>query len=334
MIPDIAHIRAILAEYDPHCALLQRARPGSGIANTVLYLTTTREELILRIFADDVGSWKPQKERTIFAHMRSLGIPVPVIHKVDASKRVVPFIYSLSARIEGEPFSRAFSSLSDTANARIYAALGDYLGRMHATIFEQFGDVRATTHGLRVGPAHELIVGGKGRSPGPFARWREMHDEIVRARLHLMKGTEFEDLIPRIEAYFSRHQDTIDYEITPRLLHMDLHRGNVLVANGEVAGILDVEESIVGHNEYDLMRTELANFRGQAPAFAHAFMRAYGEHVSLDEGYRLRKDFYDVSRTLVWIQSLILYGDTYAKGLASQSHHAARAHLLSLTSGR
>jgi fructosamine-3-kinase len=82
------------------------------------------------------------------------------------------------------------------------------------------------------------------------------------------------------------------------------------------------------------MRTELANFRGQAPAFAHAFMRAYGAHVSLDEGYATRRDFYDLSRTLVWIRSLILHGDAYAKGLASQSHHAARRHVLSLTTAR
>ena len=154
------------------------------------------------------------------------------------------------------------------------------------------------------------------------------------SRMHLMRGTEFEDLIPVVEAYFARHQHLIEYEVMPRLLHMDLHRSNVLVANGKVVGILDVEESVVGHNEYDLMRTELANFRGQSPAFARAFMDAYRAHVSLDEGYGTRKEFYDVSRTLAWIKSLILHGDNDANGLASQSHRAARAHLLSLTTDR
>jgi hygromycin-B 7''-O-kinase len=331
---DVAHIRALLAEYDPRCALVRSARPRDGISSGVLFLATTREELVLRVYADDVGSWKPEKELAIHAHMRSLGILAPVIHTVDASKRVVPFIYSLSARLAGEPFSSVVSSLSDTENATIYATLGDYLGRLHATTFEQFGDVRATPDGLRVGPAPELTNGRQGRPPGPFATWREMHDEIVRSRLRLMRGTQFEDVIPRVEAYFARHDEAIDYAIVPRLLHMDLHRGNVLVANGEVSGILDVEESIVGHNEYDLMRTELALFRGEPPAFAEEFMRAYEEHVSLDDGYATRKDFYDLSRTLVWIRSLILHGDRYAKGLASQSDDAARRHLLSLTAGR
>lgn len=66
---------------------------------------------------------------------------------------------------------------------------------------------------------------------------------------------------------------------------MDLHPGNVLLNDGQVSAILDVEEAIAGHNEYDLMRTELANFRGRSPAFACAFMLAYGAHVSLDERY-------------------------------------------------
>ncbi|CAA9545418.1 MAG: hypothetical protein AVDCRST_MAG87-428 [uncultured Thermomicrobiales bacterium] len=335
MIPDVAHLdvrhlRAILAEYDPRADLVRIDRPGSGISNQVLFLTTTRDDLVLRVFADDLGTWKPQKERKIYGHMASLGIPVPFVHTVDASRQVVPFAYSLAARLEGEPYSAVCSSLTDTENVAIHATLGDFLGRLHTTTFDRFGDVDAGADGLVVGPAYELAAGGSGQTLGPFATWREMHDALVTSRLRLMRGTPFEDLIPVVEAYVVRHRDIIDREVTPRLLHMDLHRGNVLVANGRVTGVLDVEEAIVGHNEYDLMRTELATIRGQPPAFAEAFMGAYEAHVPLDEGYETRKDFYDVSRTLVWIRSLILHGDAYASGLESQSHRAARAHLLGL----
>ena len=334
MIPDVTHLRAILADYDRACELLHFSQPGSGVTNQVLFLTTTRDRLVLRVFADDVGRWKPQKERALYAHMASLGIPVPSVLKVDASRQIVPFIYSLSARIEGEPYSAVFSSLGDTENIAIHATLGDYVGRLHTTTFDRFGDVHANADGPDVAPAHESDIGGSGASPGPFATWREMHDAIVVARLQFMRGTGFEDLIPVVDAYVARNRDIIDREVTPRLLHMDLHRGNVLVANGEVVGILDVEEAIAGHNEYDLMRTELATLRGQPPAFAGAFMRAYEAHVPLDHGYESRKEFYDVSRTLVWIRSLILHGDRFARGLASQADGAARAHLLSLAAAR
>ena len=330
---DVVHLHAILANHDPRADLVHITQPSSGISNQVLFLTTTRDRLVLRVFADDVGRWKPHKEWALYAHMASLGIPVPSVLKIDASRQIVPFIYSLSARIEGEPYSAVFSSLAVTENIAIHATLGDYLGRLHTTTFDRFGDVHAAAGGLGVGPAQELAAGGSEASPGPFATWREMHEALVMVRLQLMRGTGFEDLIPVVEAYVARNRDIIDCKVTPRLLHMDLHRGNVLVANGRVVGILDVEEAIAGHNEYDLMRTELATLRGEPPAFAGAFMRAYEAHLALDHGYESRKEFYDVSRTLVWIRSLILHGDLYARGLASQDGRAARAHLLSVTAG-
>jgi Ser/Thr protein kinase RdoA (MazF antagonist) len=333
MTPDPAHIHAILADVAPPCALVRASRPRDGIANAVFFLETTGEPLVLKVFDDATGAWKPQKERAVFTHMRALGIPAPAVHRVDASKRVVPFVYSLSERLPGEPYSLVFPTLSEAENAGICAALGDSLGRLHATTFDAFGDPLEGAGGLGVGPVHELTEGGNVPAPGPFATWREAHDRIVAARLRLMRGTAFADLILRVEAWFDRHDHLLADDIVPRLLHMDLHRGNVLIANGKVAGILDVEEAIAGHNEYDLMRTELANFRDEAPTFRDAFLAAYRAHVTLDAGYEARQRFYDLSRALVWIRSLILYGDGYARGATSQNEQAARAHVLALTAG-
>jgi aminoglycoside phosphotransferase (APT) family kinase protein len=327
---EAGYVRAILAEFDPRCRLSSIDRPTSGVANTVRYVTTTHSELVLRVFDDRAGPWKSGKEHALYEHMRSIGIPAPTVVQVDTTKRVVPFIYSLTERIDGEPYSLAFASLTEAQNSNIYRSLGDYLGKLHSTTLDRFGEVYGSTNGLQAGPVQELDSGETGAPLGPFTTWVAMHRATVNARLRCMEGTAFEDLIPAVQRYAGAHHDQIAYEVVPRLLHMDLHRGNILIKNGEVRALLDVEEAVVGHNEYDLMRTELANFRGQSPAFEHAFLRAYQAHVRLDEGYALRKTFHDVSRTLVWIKSLILYGDKYAKGAASQSAHAAREHLLSL----
>lgn len=331
MIIDDDRVRALLAEYDPRCRLVRIARSPAGLANQVHFVTTTRQDLVLKVFADDAGRWKSQKERAIYGHMRSIGIPAPKVCRIDTSKHVVPFIYSLTGRSPGEPLARVFSSLSDTEQARIYASLGDYLGTLPSTTFAQFGDVSSSADGLDVSPVHEWEPDAHGARVGPFASWRDMHTQTVSARLRFLERTIFADLIPAVERYLAVHRDLIDYAVVPRLLHMDLHPGNVVISEGKVSAILDVGEAVVGHNEYDLMRTELANFRGRAPIFAKSFMEAYEMHVSLDEGYSLRRDFYDVSRTLVWMKCLILYGDKYTHALASQSHESARLHLLSLT---
>ena len=318
--PNDEHLRALLAAYDARSELVRVDRPRDGLSSSVFFVTTTREDLVLKVYTDDVGRWKPRKEQALGAYLRSLGIPAPELHVADGSKRIVPFAYALAGRIPGEPYSRVFLALGEGENTRIYAALGDALGRLHATTFDRFGDVVPSADGLRVGPAHELDTGAPGQRLGPFATWREMHDEIVRSRLELMRGSAFADLIPPVEAFFARHGGLLDDRIVPRLLHMDLHRGNVLVAGGEVAGILDVEEALVGHNEEDLMRTELANVRGEPPAYARAFLQAYEAHVTLDEGYAARRAFYDVSRTLAWIRSLILHGDRHGQGRAAREH--------------
>ena len=323
-------VRAILSEHDPLCELVRVDRPADGLVNRVLLLATTRGDRVLRIGADPSGDWKFAKEATLSAHLRTLGLPVPIVHEVDVSRLRVPVAYSLSERLPGQPWSRVFPSLTTGDNVRLSARLGDNLGRLHASTFDRFGDVVSTANGLDIGPVPELGPGPDGQAPGPFATWRELHGAFVDVRLRLMEDTDFEDLVEPTRIWFDRHATLLDIDVTPRLLHMDLHRGNILVHDGDISGIFDLEESIVGHNEYDLMRTELAHFRGQHPAFADTFFAAYGRHVGIDDGYAGRKEFYDVSRTLVWITSLIRHGDGYVLGNPDQSHLAARAHLLGL----
>ena len=330
---DATLVRAILSEFDPACDLVSVDRPGEGAVNRVFFLGTTRGAFVLKVFDAPADDWKIRKDVALSDHLRGLGIPAPDICRADASRRVVPFAYSLSPRLPGQTWSSVLASLTAGENRRIYGRLGDYLGRIHATTFDRFGDVVATEGGLGVGPVHELGVGLDGRAPGPFATWRDLHGAFVDSRLRLMEGARFGDLVEPARAWFDRNEAVVDILVTPRLLHMDLHRGNVLILGGEISGILDFDESIVGHNEYDLMRTELAHFRGQDPAFAGAFMAAYQRHVALDEGHETRKRFYDASRTLVWIQSLLLSGDRCTDRRPGEPDLAARAHLLTLIGG-
>ncbi|MBA2470341.1 MAG: aminoglycoside phosphotransferase family protein [Chloroflexia bacterium] len=326
----VGSIRTLLYAFEPASELLRVARPGQGFVNDVYFLTTSRSDLVLKAFDDEAGAWKPHKELAICSLMRELDIPSPSVLLVDSTKTIVPFIYSLSERIDGDVYSDVLSSLSVDENRRIYRQLGDYLGRLHLTTFSRFGDVRCQDGELVVGPAHELDRDAAGRLQGPFATWLDMHREIVNTRLKLMRGTAFADLVPRIGTYLQNHHAEIDCDIVPRLLHMDLHPGNILIRDGQMAAILDVEESVVGHNEYDLMRTELANFRDRDPAYERAFMDAYTGHVLLDEGFARRKHFYDASRTLAWIRSLILNSHAYPGDQADRYRQAARSHVESL----
>jgi aminoglycoside phosphotransferase (APT) family kinase protein len=322
------HIRAILGAFQPGIELVNESRPGQGIASDILLLETSRLPLVLKRYLD-ADNWKPRKEQAVFAHLRELDIPAPEVLAVDTSCADVPFVWSLTERLPGVAWSAIAGALGPAANERLYGELGDYLGRMHATTFDRFGDVGLGESGLAVQPAHQLDH-ADGLVPAPYERWVDMHRDIVRTRLNLMRGTPFEDLIPAVEEYVTRNEHLIEGDLRARLLHMDLHQGNILVNCGAISGILDVEEAIAGHNEYDLMRTELANFRDAPPEYQASFLNGYQRHLSLDGGLEGRKPFYEVSRTLAWIQSLVLHGSAYpAEDLAS-STQSARATLEAL----
>ncbi len=314
-------IRDLLHAFDATAKLRRVERPGEGLANEVYFVATSRSDLVLKVFDGETGSWKPHKEAAIQEAMRAVGVPAAETLLIDTSKQVVPFVYSLTERMAGDSLSNVLpiSSVADTS--RLYRQLGDYLGRLHSVTFDRFGDVSGQGGNLAVGPARDLECDANGRLPGPFPTWQAMHREIVATRLSLLRATDFADLVPRTKAFFRANESLLDIDAVPRLLHLDLHPGNILVRDGRIAGILDVEEAIAGHNEYDLMRTELGNFRGQDPAYERAFMGAYTAHVALDAGHPERKPFYDASRTLAWIQSLILDGDRH------MGEQAARAHL-------
>ena len=305
-LPELEQIQAILA---PLGLTLRRvSQPSSGLSGSVFVLETNQGDFILKVSEDPADDWKPVKERLIYRLLRNQSIPAPTVLIADTSRRLVPFTYTLSECLPGVTLSRAYPELHDAEKRSIYRQLGDLLGRMHTLTFDRFGDVAEREGEVAVGAARELAEEAGSRNIGPFATWRKMHREIVRGRLAFLARTEFRDLTVPIGAWFDRHESLLDYAIMPRLLHMDFHRSNILVAGGKITGIIDVEEAVIGHNEYDLMRTELAHFGEGEDRLREPFFEGYNAHVTRDAGYEARRPFYEMSRTLVGLRCLVVFG--------------------------
>ncbi len=267
-------------------------------------------EFILKISPDLASDWKLTKERIVYRLLPCQGVPAPNLLAADFSRRLVPFAYTLCECLPGVTLASAYSDLPDAGKRGVYRQLGDLLGRMHSLTFEGFGDVAEQERKIIAGPAQELAEEAKSRNVGPFSSWREMHREIVRGRLAFLSRTEFSDLAGPIAAWFAGHDDLLDDAVTPRLLHMDLHRSNILVSSGQITGIIDVEESVIGHNEYDLMRLALAHFGEGEDALRKAFFQSYQAHITLDAGYERRWPFYEMSRMLVGLRCLVVFANS------------------------
>ncbi len=280
------------------------------MSGSVFVLETVQGSFILKASQDPADDWKPVKERIIYGLLLSQSVPAPNVLAADFSRRLVPFAYTLSECLPGVTLTSAYPSLHDAEKHGIYRQLGDLLGRMHALTFDRFGDVAEREGKVAAGPALELAEEAEGQRIGPFLTWREMHREIVRGRLAFLSRTEFYNLTEPMGAWFDKHDSLLDYPITPRLLHVDLHRSNILVAGGKITGVIDVEESVIGHNEYDLMRTELAHFGDGEDALREPFFEGYNAHVILDAGYERRRPFYEMSRMLVGLRCLAVFGSS------------------------
>jgi Ser/Thr protein kinase RdoA (MazF antagonist) len=300
-------------------------RPASGLTGGVFVLGTDGGDLILKVSPDPASDWKPAKERIVYGLLRARGVPAPGLLRADGSRDRAPFAYTLTARLPGITFSQAYADMDDARRLGVYRQLGDLLGRIHGLTFPGFGDVAELEGAVTVGPARELGV----ENAGPFPTWRAMHRRIVRARLAFLRGTEFRDLVEPVGYWFRHHDGLLDFPVTPRLLHMDLHMSNVLVDGGRVTGVVDVEEAVIGHNEYDLMRTELAHFGDGDGALRAAFFGGYAAHVAVDAGHEARRPFYELSRALVGLTCLARHGDRAAPDRAGETRRArGRVHEL------
>ena len=300
------HIEAILASAGR--TLRNVRRPGSGLTGSVFILETAQDDLVLKVSRDPASDWKLGKERIVYGLLRGQGVAAPQVRVTDLSRTISPFAYTLAECLPGVTFSRAYEAMSAAEGLDVYQQLGDVQGRMHSLTFNRFGDVAEQAGRVTAGAARELVGEAGGADVGPFTTWGDMHRQIVRGRLSFLSRTEFHDLVEPVGRWFGDHEGLLDYPITPRLLHMDLHRGNVLVSEGRITGVLDVEEAIIGHNEYDLMRTELAHFGDGQEALREAFFDGYTAHVALDAGYAGRRPLYELSRWLVGLQCLVYYG--------------------------
>lgn len=318
LTPTSEQIQAILHSVNERSKLRAATVPRRGMTGSVFLLDTDLGPLVLRTFDGAAANWKPQKETLVCRLLQEHGIPAPTILKTDNTHALVPFTYALTEHLPGVTLSEAYDSLDKREKLSLYEQFGSLVGRMHKCTFDAFGDVADLQGRIVIGPAWEISEEDETADPGPFATWASMHTQIVTARLNFLRRSEFADLTEPIGQWVDRHVYLMDYPITPRLLHMDLHMSNLLVSEGKISGILDVGESVVGHNEYDLMRTELAHFGAGFEDLQKAFFQGYLPHITLDAGYENRKPLYELSRWLVGLQCFVRFEGEHDKQAARE----------------
>jgi aminoglycoside phosphotransferase (APT) family kinase protein len=160
------------------------------------------------------------------------------------SKTVIPYSYFVLTWIPGESLLRAVLEMSLDHQKRLFRSLGDMLGKIHAIRSKQPGEIverngrfsvvpRRTPYAKLVKSEFEGIFEEMTRSRAPFPKYIEPARAFVRRNLHLL-----------------------DAKSSTRLIHTDIDASNVIVKDGKLVGLVDLEGSEFGNPEYEIAKSE------------------------------------------------------------------------------
>jgi aminoglycoside phosphotransferase (APT) family kinase protein len=135
----------------------------------------------------------------------------------------------------------------------VYRQLGRFLARLHAIAQPAYGYV--TTHVLDPVPDNTTYMGRQ------FAK-------KLREFLELQGDPALHDLV---QTHVAAHCDLFARCHAPVLCHNDIHEGNVLVEEGKITGIVDVENALAGDPWLDLAKADFYAARGDDTKLAALF---------------------------------------------------------------
>ena len=95
----------------------------------------------------------------------------------------------------------------------------------------------------------------------------------------------------------------------PSLIHSDYNGGNVLINNGRISGIFDMEWSYSGHTEYELSAMDLKLMRTISP-YQKYFFRGYESKIKRRKDYGRFESFYGI---IYWMSIICWIYDENAK---------------------
>jgi len=170
----------------------------------------------------------------------ALPVPIPRFEHVAEGVRAIAY-----RKLEGEPV--------DVSRPSLGAQLGSFLSALHA---------------FPVKRAHELGVTGHDRG------WRGRYDAFARGLLERVGGMLGDDR-PRAEEMLADYlDDPANFSFEPRLIHADLGPEHNLAHAGELSGVIDWSDTVIGDPALDF-----AWALNRTPrAFGEAALGAYGSN--------------------------------------------------------
>ena len=223
------------------------------------------KNLVLRIYPRDL--WKARKEQHLYNLInKKTDIPTPKIISVGKN-------YILLSKIEGEGLPLKNKALAEEA--------GSLLAKLHSIKFSYYG----------------WIIGDEIKPK--FKKWIDFVEYDLNSKLKNIPA-QLKSLKKEIKDIFDENKGLLGIGVQPCLLHKDYHSSHILVNNDKIAGIIDLEWAIAGHNELDIAKSCLWMFEDK-PELEKIFLRGYKKYGLISKEFNERKKLY---RLLTLLSSL------------------------------
>lgn len=217
-------------------------------------------------------------------------VPVPEVLLYDPSREQVPFAYVVLEHAGQNRYDEYHEMRLDRREG-IVSELGTVLRGIHRT---------DRTDASR---PHYGIVGGE-------FTWWQVFESLLDEHLDALTGTIFADMTTTVADARSPIRTCVPDDVVPRLLHGDFRMGNVLFRGDDVSAVIDWEESLAGHVEFDIVNAEvnLVN-RFEDPVANELRERFYeGYGATFDEGFVRRRRVYALCPLLEAMSAFDIWG--------------------------
>jgi fructosamine-3-kinase len=282
-------------------SLQKQTEEEGGLAGKVEKITVTNQDkkdtkdiIIKRYGRENMDfpiSREPNKEQYVLSLMEN-EIKIPQIILFDETKEILDRDYILMEKIRGKHLGE-LENPTEKELKNIYRELGRETAKIHkiSSPTEEFGYIR---NGRPESDGHLSIRSNK---------WIETYKQLFNS--HLAKGKEREENpysnedIKRYKELFNKEIGNIG-EVDPKLLHNDLWYTNIMIEDGKLTGIIDVERAMWGDKEYEVASMcEWMDELGPEMAYLkESFKEGYQTNIKLSENYERKEKLYQFERIL------------------------------------